>query len=86
MFKLATQVVIAYSDKPLRLAIRAGFVLTFGALSAAAYLTWRALTRDNPVSGWASLIMSLYLLGGIVLFMLGIVGVYLGRVFEEWKG
>lgn len=85
LFRLAGRIVVAYSDKPLRLAIRVGFVLTGGALLAAAYFTWRALTFDIPVSGWASLIISLYFLSGVLLFVLGIIGVYLGRVFEEVK-
>ncbi|HJU74397.1 MAG TPA: glycosyltransferase family 2 protein [Gemmatimonadaceae bacterium] len=85
LFQLATRVIIAYSDKPLRLAIRLGFFLTGSAMAAAAYLFWRALTHDIPVSGWASLIVSIYFLGGVMLFMLGIVGVYLGRVFDEVK-
>ncbi len=86
LFNLAIQTVVAYSDKPLRLAIRVGFFLALLALAGGAYVFLRALFGGIEVSGWASLIVSLYFLSGVMLAFMGILGLYLGRVFDEVKG
>ncbi|HDQ98999.1 MAG TPA: glycosyltransferase [candidate division WOR-3 bacterium] len=82
---LARDAIVAYSDKPLRLTVRFGFLLA--ALSAAygVYVIIRALSRRVPVAGWSSLIVSLFFLGGIIIAILGIVGIYLERTFAETK-
>ncbi len=85
LIDLAVRNVVAYSDKPLRLAIRVGFALAGLALLSGAFFFIRVLFYGSPVSGWASLIVSLYFLGGIILMFLGVIGLYLGRVFEQVK-
>lgn len=86
LISLGVQSIVAYSDKPLRLAIRFGFLLAGAALLAGAYVFVRALTRGVSVSGWASVMVSLYFLSGIMLGFMGVLGLYLGRVFDEVKG
>jgi polyisoprenyl-phosphate glycosyltransferase len=86
LLNLAVQTVVAYSDKPLRLAIKIGFSLAALALIGGLYVFVRALTGGVSVSGWASVMVSLYFLSGIMLGFLGIIGLYLGRVFDEVKG
>lgn len=83
---LATEIIVGYSDKPLWLAIRFGFTISGLSVVAAAYIIYRALRFGSPVMGWSSLVVSLYFLGGIIISILGILGVYLGKVFEEVKG
>lgn len=85
LWKLATETIIAYSDKPLRLAIRFGFILSFGALLYAARIVWEALQGSYTVMGWSSLMVSIYFLGGIMISLLGIIGLYLGKTFDETK-
>ena len=85
LWTLASETIIAYSDKPLRLSIRLGFSLSFLALIGGVGLVLRTLIYGSPVSGWASLIVSVYLLGGIVIAILGIIGIYLGKAFDEVK-
>ncbi len=86
LFELAVQTIVAYSDKPLRLAIRLGFLLASGALVGGAVVFVRALLGGIQVTGWASLMVSIYFLSGVILAFMGILGLYLGRVFEEVKG
>jgi dolichol-phosphate mannosyltransferase len=86
LINLAVRTVVAYSDKPLRLAIRFGFLLAFAALCGGAYVFVRALRGGVTVSGWASVMVSLYFLSGVMLGFMGILGLYLGRVFDEVKG
>jgi dolichol-phosphate mannosyltransferase len=85
LWKLASETIIAYSDKPLRLAIRFGFSISLLAFGYGGYIIYRALVHDAPIMGWSSLIVSLYFLGGIIISILGIIGVYLGKAFDETK-
>lgn len=85
LWKLAGETIIAYSDKPLRLSIRFGFVISALAFVYGGYIVYRALIHGAPIMGWSSLIVSLYFLGGIIISILGILGVYLGKTFDETK-
>lgn len=85
LWKLASETIIAYSDKPLRLAIQFGFIVSVLAFSYGGYIVYRAIVHDVSIMGWSSLIVSLYLLGGIIISILGILGIYLGKAFDEIK-
>lgn len=85
LWKLATETIIAYSDKPLRLSIRFGFTISGLAFIYGSYIIYRALANEVPIQGWSSLIVSLYFLGGIIISILGILGVYLGKTYDETK-
>lgn len=85
LWRLASGVVIAYSDRPLRLTVGAGFCMSLVALAWGCYFFLRALLVGRPVSGWSSLIVSLYLLGGIIIAVLGMIGIYVGKCFDEAK-
>ncbi|MFQ5481295.1 MAG: glycosyltransferase family 2 protein [Nitrospinaceae bacterium] len=83
--RLATDVIIAYSDKPLRLSIKFGFAMAFFAFLFGSYIILLVYLYGVVVPGWYSLMVSLYFLGGIIIANLGIIGIYLGKTFEEAK-
>lgn len=85
LWKLASETIIAYSDKPLRLAIRFGFTMAFFAFCYGVYALVLAALYSVPIQGWSSLIVSLYFIGGIIIAILGIMGIYLGKTFDESK-
>lgn len=85
LWKLAGDTIIAYSDKPLRLSIRFGFAISVMAFAYGGYIIYRALVHGAAITGWSSLIVSVYFLGGIIISILGILGVYLGKTFDESK-
>ena len=85
LWKLATETIIAYSDKPLRIGVRFGFGMAGLAFSYGMYILMRALLYGSPIPGWNSLIVSMYFIGGIIIAMLGIIGIYLGKAFDESK-
>jgi dolichol-phosphate mannosyltransferase len=85
LWKLAAEAIIAYSDKPLRLSIRFGFAISSFALVYGAWIVYRAITFGTPILGWSSLMASIYFLGGIVIGILGVLGVYLGKTFDQTK-
>lgn len=84
-WKLATEAIIAYSDKPLKIAIQLGFLMAAIAFIYGAYIIYRALFFEVSLLGWPSLIVSLYFIGGIIIAILGILGIYLGKTFDEVK-
>lgn len=85
LWKLAAETIIAYSDKPLRLAVRLGFLMAFFSFCYGAYILGHALIYGSAIPGWNSLIVSLYFIGGIIITILGIIGIYLGKTFDESK-
>ena len=85
LWKLAAETIIAHSDKPLRLAVRFGFLMAFVSFCFGAYILGRSVFYSSPIPGWSSLIVSLYFIGGIIIAILGILGIYLGKTFDESK-
>lgn len=85
LWKLATEAIIAYSDKPLRIAIRLGFLMALFAFFYGSYILGHAVFYGTVIIGWSSLIVSLYFIGGIIIALLGVLGIYLGKTFDETK-
>jgi len=85
LLSLATDTIIAYSDKPLRLSVKLGFGIAGMSFLFGIGLLIYATFYGTPIMGWSSLIISLYFLGGIIIANLGIIGIYLGKTFDETK-
>jgi dolichol-phosphate mannosyltransferase len=49
------------------------------------YILWHAFAYGSTIVGWASLIVSIYFIGGIIIAILGMLGIYLGKTFDETK-
>jgi putative glycosyltransferase len=77
--------ITSFSNKPLVYIFYLGCAISFLSGIAALYLIVRRLFFGIMLSGWPSLIVSIWLLGGLVLFCLGVVGVYLSKIFLETK-
>lgn len=86
LMKLALDGLISFSFKPLRLASYLGILVSGAAfLGAAVVLYWRARGLLPEGAGLATIALSVLFLGGIQLLTIGILGEYLGRVFQEVK-
>ncbi|WP_243318220.1 glycosyltransferase family 2 protein [Geothrix paludis] len=83
---LALESITSLSNKPLRMAINVGFSISFTAFLYGLYLILRYLFHAVPVPGWTSTVVSVYFLSGMILAFMGILGLYLGKVFDEVKG
>jgi hypothetical protein len=82
MFRLARDGIFSFSDVPLRFALRIGYVISL--LSVAFGLTAiGARVAGIGVPGWASLVVVTTFLGGFQLVVLGLVGTYVGRIYDE---
>jgi len=82
---LAANAMIAFSNKPLVLSVRLGFVIFLVSLGMAGRYVYLKLAYGITVEGWTSVIVSLYLLGGLIIMNLGLLGIYIGRIFEQAK-
>ena len=85
LFRLAWDTIISFSDKPLRIMMKLGFLITILSSIIGLVFIVKYLTGQITVLGYTSLIISLWLIGGIVISLLGIVGIYLGKTFEQSK-
>ncbi|MBI1966298.1 MAG: glycosyltransferase family 2 protein [Betaproteobacteria bacterium] len=85
LWKLAFDIIIAYSDKPLRMSVQLGFILALFAFCYGVYIFIQALLYGSPITGWSSLIVSIYFIGGVIIAILGVIGIYLGKTFDESK-
>lgn len=85
LINLALDFSMAYSDKPLRLAIKLGFLISSLAILYAIYNVFLYFSGSINVSGFASLIVSIWFLSGLIIFILGVVGLYIGKTFDGIK-
>ena len=85
MVKLALDGLTSFSTAPLRWSIYLGLATLALALAYLAYVLFTVLFGEAEAPGWASILASVLLLGGVQLVMLGIIGEYLAQVFKESK-
>jgi len=82
----ASNTIVSQSNKPLILSIKFGFTLSFLSFIYGLYLILRYYLNDISVEGWTSVIVSIYFIGGLLFANMGILGLYIGKIFEEVKG
>lgn len=83
--KFALASITAQSNKPLYISITVGFIISACAFIYILFLIIRYLTIGISVAGWTTVVASIYLMGGLILAAIGIVGIYIGNVFNETK-
>jgi polyisoprenyl-phosphate glycosyltransferase len=85
LFSAATEIVMAYSDKPLKISIVVGLVISGLSIIIGFLIFLLATNGMVEVSGWASVMVSLYFIGGLIIANLGVLGHYIGKIFDETK-
>lgn len=85
MFKLAVDAITGFSLKPLKFATYLGVVVSTMSFLLILYALYGRLIGGDVVRGWASIIVAIFFLGGVQLLTIGIVGEYVGRIYEEIK-
>ncbi|WP_129727007.1 glycosyltransferase family 2 protein [Ectobacillus funiculus] len=86
MLRFSMDGITSFSHKPLRLATYLGFLISFSSFIYLLVSVCQRLFTTNTVSGWTSLIACVLLLNGVILILLGILGEYVGRIYDETKG
>lgn len=82
---LMTEAITSFSSKPLTMIMLMGVTLSSVSLMFAIYLVFRKLLSSSIISGWTSLMVSVWFLGGVILFSLGVLGVYITKIYNETK-
>jgi dolichol-phosphate mannosyltransferase len=85
LLAIAVDIAMAYSDKPLKLSVTAGLLISGLAIIVGGVILLLGLTGMINVPGWASVMVSLYLIGGLIIANLGVIGYYIGKTFDETK-
>ncbi|TGE23225.1 glycosyltransferase family 2 protein [Hymenobacter metallicola] len=81
--RLATDVIVSYSDKPLRLTAYLGLLLASGAFLLGLITLFRFAVGQITVPGYTSLLIAISFFSGLIILVLGIVGLYVGKTFES---
>jgi len=86
LLRLATlfNAITSFSTVPLNLMVMFGMVVSLVSFAVGFFVVLEKLLY-NVAAGWASLIVSIWFMGGIIIFCLGVIGIYISRVFVETK-
>jgi polyisoprenyl-phosphate glycosyltransferase len=82
---LALDIILSYSDKPLKIIVGIGFLISMASFIAALLLLYRYIKGEIVVLGYTSIMISVWLLGGVIIFILGVVGLYIAKIFSGVK-
>lgn len=86
LLALAFDSIISNSNKPLRLAVLWGFIMAGLSFMLAIYNVIAKLTGIIEVSGYTTTIFSIWFVGGVLLMMMGVLGLYVGKIYNQVKG
>ena len=85
MLNFALDGIFSFSTRPLQYTVIAGIGTTILSILGIFYALFARLTTNGWVSGWTTLFISILFIGGIQIISIGILGQYIGRIFEEIK-
>jgi dolichol-phosphate mannosyltransferase len=86
LLRLATNIALGYSEKPLKLVAGSGIVCAMISFAMVATAIWWWREGDIQVAGYTSLLASIWLVGGLLLLSVGVVGLYVAQVFRNVQG
>jgi dolichol-phosphate mannosyltransferase len=86
LIALGMNVIVGFSDKPLKLVMVTGFVIALLSFGMTFFVLISHLMGALTVQGWASIALSLWFVAGCLLFAVGLTGLYVGRILVEVKG
>ena len=77
--------ITSFSNRPLLYIFQLGVAVILLSMIAGIVLMYESMTGDVGVPGWASIMVSIWFLGGVTIFCVGVLGIYLAKVFTETK-
>lgn len=86
MLKLAFDVIISNSNKPLRMAVGLGFGMSVLSFMLALYNVVARMVGIISFPGYTTTVFSIWFVGGLMLFVMGVLGLYIGKIFDQVKG
>lgn len=85
LLSVASDNMIAFSNKPLRLMLQFGFCVVVLSILMALFYLIRYLSGGIAVDGFTTMVISMWLLGGIIIMLIGMTGIYIGKIFDKTK-
>lgn len=85
LVKFGLDNILAHSNKPLKYSVIFGFLLSFFSFLYGFWLIYRYMFFGIAVAGWTSTMVSIYFVGGLVFANLGVLGLYIGKIYDETK-
>ena len=85
MLKFSFDGITSFSAFPLKIASTFGFIVSFAGFLYAIYAVYEKLFTNSVIPGWASLLITVLILSGVQLITIGIIGEYIGRIYDESK-
>lgn len=86
MLAFATNAILSFSSKPLTMAIRLGFLTICAGILGGIYMLYLKLFTNIPIPGLTAVLLSIVVFSGVQILLIGVVGEYIARIFEEIKG
>ncbi|MBR4708825.1 MAG: glycosyltransferase family 2 protein [Bacteroidaceae bacterium] len=86
LLRLSFNAIISNSNRPLQLAVTLGFIMSLFSFLMAVYNIFAKFAGWNEVAGYTTTVFSIWFVGGLLLFMMGILGLYIGKIFDQVKG
>lgn len=86
MLTFATNAILSFSSKPLTMAIRLGFLTVLAGITGGAYMLYLKLFTNTPILGLTAILLTIVIFSGVQILLIGVVGEYIARIFEEVKG
>lgn len=85
LISLAFNSIISFSNKPLKLFVKFGLIISVISFMLGLYNIYLAMTNQIEVLGYSSIIVSIWFLSGVVITTIGVTGIYVGRIFDQTK-
>jgi dolichol-phosphate mannosyltransferase len=83
--RLASDIIIAFSENPIKIAIRFGILMSVISLIVTVTILYQSVFSGYTVPGWASIMAAIFFSTGVILIVVGIVGLYVGQIFKQVK-
>jgi glycosyltransferase involved in cell wall biosynthesis len=85
LLSLAFNTIISFSNKPLKLFVKFGLIISIVSFLLGLYNVYLALTNQIEVLGYSSIIVSIWFLSGVLITTIGVTGIYVGKIFDQTK-
>jgi glycosyltransferase involved in cell wall biosynthesis len=85
LISLAFNSIISFSNKPLKLFVKFGLVISLISFMLGLYNIYLAITNQIDVLGYSSIIVSIWFLSGVIITIIGVTGIYVGKIFDQTK-
>lgn len=85
LISLAFNTIISFSNKPLKLFVKFGLIISFLSFVTGLFYIYESITNQISVVGYSSIMVSIWFLSGVMITIVGITGIYVGKIFDQTK-